>query len=171
MRLGNVGARFAAIAIPALAGCSTMDSSAKIEHLGNPASPIASVVYVPPGSAVLYVSGIEATPANPNAVKGSPEYFGDTETQMNNILTKMKAVLATKGMGMGDVAMLRIYCGPDPALGNKCDTAGLSRGYTKFFGSPDQPNKPARSMFMVGDLAHQPGQLLEVDAEAVLRPQ
>ena len=170
MRLDKTGVWFAAIAIPVLAGCSATDSSAKIEHLGNPASPIASVVYVPPGSEMLYVSGIEASPANPTAAKGSPEYFGDTETQMNDILTKMKAVLATKGMGMSDVAMLRIYCGPDPALGNKCDTAGMSRGYTKFFGSSDQPTKPARSMFMVGDLAHQPGQLLEVDAEAVRRP-
>ena len=159
------------IALAALAGCATKDNGAKIEHLGNPSSAIASMVYVPAGTDVLYVSGIEASPANPNAPKGSPEYFGDTETQLNNILTKMKAALAAKNMGMGDVAMLRIYCGPDPALGNKCDTAGMARSFTKFFGTPDQPNKPARSMFMAGDLAHQPGQLLEVDAEAVRRPQ
>ena len=153
-----------------VASCSNPGDGAGIEHIGTPASPIASVVYVPAGADMLYVSGIEASPADPNAPKGSPAYYGDTETQMYNILTRMKAVLATKGMGFGDIAMMRIYCGPDPALGNKCDTAGMMRSYNKFFGTPDQPTKPARSMFMAGDLAHQPGQMLEVDAEAVRRP-
>jgi enamine deaminase RidA (YjgF/YER057c/UK114 family) len=53
----------------------------------------------------------------------------------------------------------------DPAKDNKMDFAGMMAGYKKFFGSADQPNKPARSAFQVAALAA-PGALIEIEVVA-----
>lgn len=47
----------------------------------------------------------------------------------------------------------------------KLDFAGLQRGYTQFFGTPEQPNKPARTALQVVALPL-PGALVEVEAIA-----
>jgi len=48
---------------------------------------------------------------------------------------------------------------------NKLDFAGMMAGYTQFFGTKDQPNKPARSAVQVAALAV-PGPLLEIEVIA-----
>jgi enamine deaminase RidA (YjgF/YER057c/UK114 family) len=45
------------------------------------------------------------------------------------------------------------------------DFAGFMAGYTKFFGTPDQPNKPARSAVQVAALVA-PGALVEIEVIA-----
>ena len=49
----------------------------------------------------------------------------------------------------------------DPATG-KMDFKGFMDAYTQFFGTPDQPNLPARSAVQVAGLAS-PGVLVEVE--------
>ena len=66
---------------------------------------------------------------------------------------------------MGDVVMMRVYMASDPDMGNKLDFAGMNAAYAKFFGTPEQPNKPARSTFQVAALVAQ-GALLEVEVQA-----
>jgi enamine deaminase RidA (YjgF/YER057c/UK114 family) len=46
------------------------------------------------------------------------------------------------------------------------DFAGFMSGYTQFFGTKDQPNKPARSAMQVAALAA-PGALVEIEVIAV----
>ena len=53
----------------------------------------------------------------------------------------------------------------DPAMDNKLDFAGMNTAYAKFFGTPEQPNKPARSTVQVAALVAA-GALLEVEVQA-----
>jgi enamine deaminase RidA (YjgF/YER057c/UK114 family) len=46
------------------------------------------------------------------------------------------------------------------------DFAGFMKGYTQYFGTKDQPNKPARSAMQVAALAL-PGALVEIEVVAV----
>lgn len=48
---------------------------------GNPKSPIAEVVTVPPGYTTYYISGTPARAADPNAAPGSPQRMRDTHQQ------------------------------------------------------------------------------------------
>jgi enamine deaminase RidA (YjgF/YER057c/UK114 family) len=50
-------------------------------------------------------------------------------------------------------------------MDNKMNFAGLMAGYTKFFATAEQPNKPARSAGMVAGLAA-PGALVEIEVIA-----
>ena len=65
---------------------------------------------------------------------------------------------------MGDVVMMRVYMAVDPAS-NKLDFAGMNAAYNKFFGTADQPNKPARSTVQVAALVAA-GASLEVEIQA-----
>ena len=51
---------------------------------------------------------------------------------------------ATDGqkLTLGDIVMMHVYLAADPATG-KMDFSGFMGGYTQFFGTKDQPNKPA----------------------------
>ncbi len=136
---------------------------------GNDKSPIAAGVFAPAGTDTVYLSGQLADPANPDAPKDSPEYYGDTEAQTISIMKKIEHALAEKHMTMGDVVMMHVYLAADPAKGGKMDFKGLMAGYLKFFGTETQPNKPARSTFQVASLVA-PGYLAEIEVLAVAAP-
>jgi enamine deaminase RidA (YjgF/YER057c/UK114 family) len=131
---------------------------------GNP-FPIAEAVTVPAGFDTVYVSGTLPSVANKDAPKGSVETYGDTETQAMSTLTSIKAKLEKMGLGMGDVVKMTVFMVADPGKDNKLDFAGLMASYSKFFGTPQQPNKPARSAVQVAALVA-PGALLEIEVIA-----
>ena len=135
-------------------------------HTGPAASPIAQSVEVPAGADIIYLSGILPPVIDKTAPAGTPAAYGDTTTQAVNIFKIMKERLAEKGLGMGDVVVMHVYMAPDPTKGGRMDFAGMMAGYTQFFGTADQPNKPARSAFEVAGLAA-PGPAMEIDVEAV----
>jgi enamine deaminase RidA (YjgF/YER057c/UK114 family) len=60
---------------------------------------------------------------------------------------------------------MTVFMVADPAKGNTLDFAGMMAGYTQFFGTKDQPNKPARSAMQVAALVI-PGPLLEIEVIA-----
>ena len=124
---------------------------------GAPDSPIASLTYVPAGSDIAFVSG--ATPG----AQGQPKPVG-TEAQTFDVLTKIDALLKTQGMTMGDVVMMRVFLGVDPDKGGHADRAGMNAAFKTFFGTADQPNKPARTTVAVTDM--NPGSFVEIDAMA-----
>ena len=62
--------------------------------------------------------------------------------------------------------MMHVYLAGDPANGGKMDFKGFMAGYTQFFGTKDQPNKPARSAMQVAALAA-PTSLVEIEVIAV----
>ena len=61
---------------------------------------------------------------------------------------------------------MHVYLAGDPAKGGKLDFSGMMASYTKFFGTENQPNKPARSAMQVAALAA-PWALIEIEVIAV----
>jgi enamine deaminase RidA (YjgF/YER057c/UK114 family) len=147
----------AMLAAPALA--------ADIVHVQKPESPIAGMVIVPPGATTYYVSGMTASVVNPTAPKGSVESYGDTKTQTLGALEKIKAALEEQKLALDDVVMMHVFLVGDPAKEGKMDFAGMMEAYKTFFGTPEHPNKPARSTVQVSALAA-PGALVEIEVIA-----
>lgn len=134
-----------------------------VTHIQTEKSPIATAVWA---GDTLYVSGQLASPVTPaDAAKGTPADYGDTKAQTFSILTKVQAILKEQGLDMKDVVKCTVFLAADPKLG-KIDFPGLQASFTTFFGTKDQPNKPARSAFQVAGLVA-PGYLLEIEVIAV----
>jgi enamine deaminase RidA (YjgF/YER057c/UK114 family) len=128
--------------------------------------PISLAVTVPAGFDTVYVSGALPQVVNKDAPKGSMEAYGDMATQTTSVLTQIQATLAQLGLGMGDIVKMTVFLAADPTNDNKLNFPGLMAGYSKFFGTAEQPNKPARSAVQVAALVA-PGALLEVEVIAV----
>lgn len=132
---------------------------------GNP-FPISAAVTVRGDLDTVYVSGALPTVVDKNAPKGSVAALGDMETQTVSTLNAVKSSLARLGLDMSHVVKMTVFMVGDPAKDNKVDFAGLMAGYSKFFGTPEQPNKPARSAVQVAALV-MPGALVEIEVIAV----
>jgi enamine deaminase RidA (YjgF/YER057c/UK114 family) len=128
-----------------------------VSRVGAGAFPISSIVVVKSvgGADIAYASGIPGTAS-----------AGDTKAQTLGVLTKLDAALTSQGFGLGDVVMMRVFLVGDPAMAGKMDFAGMMAAYSQFFGTADQPNKPARTTVQVAGLAS-PGALVEIEAQAV----
>lgn len=127
--------------------------------------PISAAVTVSSGTDLVFLSGALAPVIDPSAPKGSEASYGDTATQTTGALEKLKETLGRMGLGMGNVVKMTVFLAGDPNKGGKMDFAGLMSGYTKYFGTKDQPNKPARSAVQVAALAA-PGALVEIEVIA-----
>jgi enamine deaminase RidA (YjgF/YER057c/UK114 family) len=136
-----------------------------VKHLQpNEKSPIANGVWA---GDTLYLSGQLASPVTPaDAANGTPAVYGDTKTQAFSALTKIQALLKEQGLDMKDVVKMTVFLAGDPANGGKLDFAGLQASYLQFFGTKEQPNKPARSAMQVAALAA-PWALVEIEVIAV----
>ena len=134
-----------------------------VRHIQTEKAAIATGVWVGP---TYYLSGQLADPVTPaNAAAGTPAVYGDTKTQAASVFAKIQKALQTQGLDMGDVVKMTVFLGPDPGTG-KLDFPGMQSEYLKYFGTPAQPNKPARSAFQVAALAA-PWALLEIEVIAV----
>jgi enamine deaminase RidA (YjgF/YER057c/UK114 family) len=91
----------------------------------------------------------------------------DTKSQAVGILKDIQKFLESQNLTMGDVVMMRVYLGGDPAKGGKMDITGARAGYSQFFGTKDQPNKPACTTVQVVLPAGDRGGLIEIDVVAV----
>ena len=156
--------RFGVMAAALMAVACSMQAQVVVKHLQDDKSPIASGVWA---GDTLYLSGQLASPATPaDATKGTAAVYGDTKTQAFSALTKIKGLLKAQGLDMKDVVKMTVFLAGDPANGGKLDFAGLQGAYTQFFGTKDQPNKPARSAVQVAALAA-PWALVEIEVIAV----
>lgn len=146
-----------ALALLALPHFLTAQTSvSRIPLPGNSPFPISEGVWA---GDTLYLSGsIDSA-----VMKGTP---GDTEKQTVDVLLQIQKTLAEQHLTLGDVVMMHAYLAGDPGKGGKMDFAGFMAGYTQFFGTKDQPNKPARSAMQVAALAA-PGALIEIEVIAV----
>lgn len=143
-------------AATACGGATAVAQSVTRVPLPNSDFPISEGVWV---GDTLYLSGM----LDSSVAKGQP---GDTETQTVHALDTIKHALAEQHLSLGDVVMMHVYLAGDPAQGGKMDFAGFMKGYTQYFGTKDQPNKPARSAMQVAALAL-PGALVEIEVTAV----
>lgn len=91
----------------------------------------------------------------------------DTESQTVGLLTFLQQLLESQQLTLGDVVMMRVYLGGDPAKDGKMDFTGMMAGYTRFFGTEEQPHKPARTTVQVVLPAGVRGALIEIDLVAV----
>ena len=127
--------------------------------------PIAQAVEIPAGMTTVYVSGALASVADETAPKGSIEAYGDTKTQTVSAFRSIEKALTGMGLKMGDVVKMQVFLVGDPAQNGKMDFKGFMEGYTQYFGTAEQPNLPARSVFQVASLAG-PGNLVEIEVIA-----
>lgn len=127
--------------------------------------PIASSVTVPSGTELVFVSGMLADVADPDAPAGSIARLGDTATQARSVLGKIARELAAAGLGMGDVVKMNVFLVGDPGKGGAMDFAGLNRAYREFFGGASQPALPARTTVQVAGLPLA-GALVEIEVTA-----
>lgn len=154
-----------AAASPAFAAAAAPDEPVMRLPLPNGNDfPISSAVKVSAGVDTYFLSGALPAIANKDAPKGSVESYGDMETQATSALESLKSTLERLGLTMGDVVKMQVFMVADPKDG-KLDFAGLMTGYKKFFGTAEQPNKPARSAFQVAALVA-PGALVEIEVIA-----
>ncbi|MFC3121021.1 RidA family protein [Agaribacter flavus] len=128
----------------------------------NSTFPIARAVEVPATTTLIYHSGQVPSPANPDAEKYSMEYWGDTEAQTLSVLKKFESSFKDLGVDFGDAVKLTVFLVGDPNLDGKMDFAGFMRAYTKYFGTKEQPNLPARSALQVAGLVA-PNMLVEIE--------
>lgn len=121
--------------------------------------PISSAVEVPAGYSTIYLAGVGPDPAD-KAV--------DTEAQTRSEIKKLAGELASMHLGLGDIVQMHVFLVADPKTG-KMDFAGMMKAYREFFGTPTQPNLPARAAFQVTAMAL-PSMLVEIEAIAVRKP-
>lgn len=127
--------------------------------------PIASSVTVPAGAEIVFLSGMLADVADPQAPAGSVERLGDTATQAKSVLGKIARELEAVGLGMGDVVKMNVFLVGDPRRQDTMDFQGLMNGYVQFFGTDSQKNLPARTTVQVAGLPI-PGALVEIEVVA-----
>lgn len=125
-------------------------ASQTVTRIESEGSRIASGVWV---GDMLYLSG------------QLPGVAGNTQAQAEATFVKIQNLLKAQGLGMGDIVMMRVYMAADPAIENKLDFAGMNAAYARFFGTPEQPNKPARSTVQVAALVAA-GALVEIEVQA-----
>ena len=144
-------------------GCVAVQAQVVVKHIQSEASPIAAGVWA---GDTYYLSGQLASPITPaDTAKGTPAEYGDTKAQAASVFAKIQKGLQAQGLDMKDVVKMTVFLGPDPKTG-KLDFAGMQSVYLTYFGTKEQPNKPARSAFQVAALAA-PWALLEIEVIAV----
>jgi enamine deaminase RidA (YjgF/YER057c/UK114 family) len=126
--------------------------------------PIARAVEVPAGTTIIFHSGTTPAPLDPKAPAGTAAYWGDTRTQSLSAFAKIKESLDQLGLGFGDVVAMTVYLVGDPAKQGRMDFEGFMAAYSQFFGTPEQPNLPARSTVQVAGLVA-PGMLVDIEVQ------
>ena len=156
--------RTTTLALAILAVSAIAPAQVSVKHIQTDTAAIATGVWA---GDTYYLSGQLASPITPttDVAKGTPAEYGDTKTQAASVFSKIQKALQDQGLDMKDVVKMTVFLGPDPKTG-KLDFAGMQSEYVKFFGTKDQPNKPARSAFQVAALAA-PWALLEIEVIAV----
>ena len=153
------------LAVAMMSACAALQaqSGEVVKHIQSEKSPLAAGVWV---GSTYYMSGTLASPVTPeDKAKGTPAVYGDTKTQTTSILTKIQAGLKEQGLDMKDVVKMTVFLAGDPEKGGKADVDGMNASFREFFGTKEQPNKPARSTVQVAALVV-PWGLLEIEVIA-----
>jgi len=118
-------------------------------------------IFIPAGAETLYLSGTGASPMEDGS-------WGDMEQQTVDTFNKFKNTLESQGWSMSDIVQVRAFAvaGPDGEL----DFAGFNRGYSQFFGTGENPQKPVRSFVQIAGLVVD-GWLIEIEIRAARMPE
>ena len=127
---------------------------------------VALAIEIPANATLVNFSGAVPSVIHADQDKTSVAAYGDTQAQTVNVLQGIEQSLKSLGMNMHDVVKMQVYLVGDPAKQGQMDFAGFMAGYTRFFGTAQQPLLPTRSVFQVAGLAN-PGYLVEIEVTAV----
>lgn len=127
--------------------------------------PISQTVTVPASASLIFISGTLPDVADPSAPAGTPAAYGNTEVQTVSVFNKLRNILRQQDLDLGDIVSLKVFLLGTEETGGRLDFAGLQAGYTQFFGTEEQPDKPTRTALQVAGLPL-PGALIEVEAIA-----
>ena len=145
----------------ALVPCG-LQAQVVVKHIQSEKSPIAGGVWA---GDTFYLSGQLPSPVTPaDAAKGTPADYGDTKAQAASVFAKIQAALKEQGLDMKDVVKMTVFLAADPKTG-KLEFAQMNSEYVKYFGTKEQPNKPARSAVQVAALVA-PWAALEIEVIA-----
>ncbi|MCY4264596.1 MAG: Rid family hydrolase [Gammaproteobacteria bacterium] len=116
-------------------------------------------ITIPPGAETMYLSGSGARPLEDGS-------WGDMEQQTINTFSRFKETLESQGWSLSDVVQVRAFAvsGEDGL-----DFAGFNAGYSQFFGTDENPNKPVRSFVEIAGLVVD-GWLVEIEIRAARMP-
>ncbi len=152
------------LALAALLATTPAARADVVRHpIPNSTFPISQAVQVSGNATTYYVSGQVPPLLNKDADPQSPQAYGDVKTQTVGVLTRIKGILDSHGLGMGDVVKMQVFLVHDARA--PMDFKAFMEGYSQFFGG-SQPNLPARSVVGVASLAN-PGFLVEIEVIAV----
>jgi enamine deaminase RidA (YjgF/YER057c/UK114 family) len=143
------------LAVALIVSLTASAQTTKRIPLSNADLPISAAVWA---GDTLYVSG---------SLDPDPKTHTDTQSQTVGLLKDLQKLLASQKLTLGDVVMMHVYLAADPAKDGKMDFDGMMAGYSQFFGTKDQPNKPARTTVQVVLPAGEDGALVEIDLIAV----
>lgn len=124
--------------------------------------PIAQAVEVPANTTLVHLSGQVPVAINDQAEADTMAAYGSMEEQATSALQAIEDTLTSLDLTMADVYRMQVFL---VAEDGKVDFSGFMDGYTKFFGTEDQPNLPVRSAVEVAALAN-PGWLIEIEVSA-----
>jgi enamine deaminase RidA (YjgF/YER057c/UK114 family) len=146
--------------LPLLAVALTVSLAASAQTtkripLANSELPISAAVWA---GDTLYVSG---------SLDPDLKTHTDTKSQTVGLIQDFQKLLESQKLSLSDVVMMHVYLAGDPAKDGKMDFDGMMAGYSQFFGTKDQPNKPARTTVQVILPAGVRGALVEIDLVAV----
>jgi len=116
-------------------------------------------ITIPPGAETMYLSGSGARPLDDGS-------WGDMKQQTVNTFSRFKQTLEEQGGSMSDIVQVRAFAVADE---DGLDFAGFNEGYSEFFGTDDNPNKPVRSFVEIKDLMVE-GWLVEIEIRAARMP-
>ena len=116
-------------------------------------------ITIPPGAETMYLSGSGAQPRGDGS-------WGNMREQTIDTFSRFKETLESQGWSMSDIVQVRAFA---VAGGDGLDFAGFNSGYSEFFGTNNNPNKPVRSFVEIKDLVVE-GWLVEIEIRAARMP-
>ncbi len=113
--------------------------------------PYADIVAVEPGSELFFSWGVTASPLMKEIARSSVENrYGNTYQQSYSVLSQLTSDLAEVGLSLRDVVNVRAYIVADP----EPDFDAWNQAFSEFFGTIENPNKPARTSLGITRLFH-----------------
>ena len=116
-------------------------------------------ITIPPGAETMYLSGSGAQALDDGS-------WGDMRQQTIDTFSRFKQTLEDQGWSMGDIVQVTAFA---VAGDGGLDFAGFTAGYSEFFGTAANPNKPVRSFVEIKDLVVD-GWLVEIEIRAARMP-
>lgn len=160
----NVVKMLASAALVSSLAAPALAQDVKRHPIPNSDFPILTAVEVPAGKTTVYLSGTVPAVRDKSADASSSAAYGTMEQQTESVMAQIKNQLEGMGMSVGDIIKMQAFLvAPD---NGKVDFAGFMTGYSKFFGTKEQPNLPVRSAMVVNALVN-PGWLVELEVTAV----